>query len=57
MGMISTTFIRRNDIIKTYIVNLATFVEGDLKSPFSIATTLRCRGECYSIPWITPFYP
>ena len=25
-------------------VKLATVVEGDLKSPFSIATTLRCRG-------------
>ena len=30
---------------------LATFVESDLKAPFSIATTPRCRG-CYSIPWI-----
>ena len=34
-----------------------TEVEGDPKAPFSIATTLRCRGGCYSISWITPLYP
>ena len=39
-----------------YKKKLATLVEGDLKAPFSIATTLRCRGGCYSIPWITPLY-
>ena len=38
-------------------IMLATFVEGDLKAPFSIATTPRCRRECYSIPWIAPPYP
>ena len=38
-------------------VKLATLVEGDLKASFSIATTLRCRGERYSIPWIAPLYP
>ena len=34
--------------------NLATLVEGDPKALFSIATTLTCRGGCYSIPWIAP---
>ena len=29
-------------------LNLATFVEGDQKAPFSIATTPRCRGGHYS---------
>ena len=43
----------------TYIskVKLATIVEGDPKAPFSIATTPRCRGGRYSIPWIAPLYP
>ena len=31
-------------------VKLATIVEGDPKVPFSIATTLRCRGGHYSFP-------
>ena len=31
-----------------------TIVEGDLKAPFQIATTTRCRGGCYSFPWIAP---
>ena len=31
-------------------------VEGDQKDPLSIATTLRCRGGRYSIPWITLLY-
>ena len=35
---------------------LATVVEGDLKAPFSIATTPRCRGGRFSIPWIAPLY-
>ena len=38
-------------------IKLVTLVEGNLKAPFSIATTLRCRGGCYSIPWIAPLYP
>ena len=38
-------------------VKLATIVEGDLKAPFSIATTPRCRGGSFSIPWIAPLYP
>ena len=35
---------------------LVPLVEGDLKAPFSIATTQRCRGGHYSIPWIAPLY-
>ena len=40
-----------------YLVKLATLVEGDLKAPFSIATTPRCRGGYYSISWIASLYP
>ena len=29
-------------------------VEGDRKAPFSIATTLKCKGGCYSFTWIVP---
>ena len=29
----------------------STLAEGDPKAPFSIATTLRCREGCFSIPW------
>ena len=32
---------------------LATVIEGDLKVPFSIATTPRCMGGRYSFPWVT----
>ena len=39
------------------VVKLATIVRGDQKAPFSIATTLRCRGGCYFFPWIAPLYP
>ena len=39
------------------VVKLATLIEGDLKAPFSVATTPRCRGGHYSIPWIAPLYP
>ena len=34
------------------VVKLVTIVKGDPKAPFSIATTPRCRGGCYSIPRI-----
>ena len=34
------------------LVKLATFVEGDPKASFSIATTTRCRGGRYSILYI-----
>ena len=36
-------------------VKLATVVEGDPKAPFSIATTLRFRGGCYSFPGLLHF--
>ena len=39
-----------------YVKKRATVDEGDQKAPFSIATTLRCRGGCYSVPWIAPIY-
>ena len=38
-------------------VKLANLVEGNSKPPFSIATAPRCRGGCFSIPWIAPLYP
>ena len=38
-------------------MKLTTIVEGDLKAPFSIATTLGCREGRYSIHWIAPLYP
>ena len=38
-------------------VKLVTLVESDPKAPLSIATTQRCRGGCYSTPWIAPLYP
>ena len=41
-------------------IKFATLVEGDPKAPFSIATTLRCRVGCYSIPMsstMAPLYP
>ena len=34
-----------------------TVVEGDSKTPFSIATTLRCRQEHHFFSWIAPLYP
>ena len=50
--------IRMNHLISARPYNkLATVVEGDPKAPFSIATTPRCRGGCYSFPWIAPLYP
>ena len=33
-------------------VKLATLIKGDLKAPFSIATTPTCKGGRYSFPWI-----
>ena len=38
-------------------VKLTTVVEDNPKTPFSLATTPRCRGGRYSFPWIAPFYP
>ena len=34
------------------LVKLVTVVEGDLKAPFSIATTPLCRGGHHFFPWI-----
>ena len=34
-----------------------TIVKGDPKAPFSIVTIPKCRGGCYSFPWIAPLYP
>ena len=31
-------------------------IVSDPKAPFSVATTRRCRGGPYSIPWIAPLY-
>ena len=36
-------------------VKLATVVECDQKAPFSIATTLRCRGGLHSFPRLLHF--
>ena len=36
-------------------VKLATVVDGDLRGPFSIATTLGCRGRHYSFPGLLHF--
>ena len=41
--------------ILTIKVKLATIVEGNLKAPFSIATTPRCRGGRYSFPGLLHF--
>ena len=38
-------------------VKLAIVVEGNQKAPFSIATTLGCRGGRYSFPRTPPLYP
>ena len=38
-------------------VKLVTLVEGNLKAPFSIATTPRCRETCNFISFIAPLYP
>ena len=38
-------------------VKLATIVKGDLKAPFSIATTTRCKGGHYYFLWIASLYP
>ena len=37
------------------IVKLSTIVEGNLKAPFSIATTPMCRGGRYSFPGLLYF--
>ena len=54
---ISRSFKARIKKVQISKVKLATVVEGDQKAPFSIATTLKCRGGRYSFPWIAPLYP
>ena len=39
------------------VSKLATIVEGDVKVPFSRATSPRCKGGRYFFPWIPPLYP
>ena len=46
-----------NKSVKHKKVKLVTIFEGDPKAPFSIATALKCRGGCYSFPWIALLYP
>ena len=36
----------------SYVVSCAIIVEYDSNVPFTIATTLRCKGGCYSFPWV-----
>ena len=43
-------------IYKKVKLSCLPLVEDDLKAPFSVATTLRCRRGRYSFPWITSFY-
>ena len=40
-----------NSFINLHIIKWMTLVKGDLKAPFLIATTLRCRRGCYFFPW------
>ena len=57
MSMIQGSYLHLHFfIIFAHGTKLATVVEGDLKVPFSIATTPRCRGGCCSFLWIAPFY-
>ena len=46
---------KNNSDLEIYI-DISKVGEGDLKAPFSIATTLRYTGGCYSFPWIAPLY-
>ena len=43
--------------ISTIKVNLANLDEADPNDTFSIATTSRCKGGYYYIPWIAALYP
>ena len=47
---------RKSDTYSQKKYKLATVVESDPTSLFSIATTPRCRGDRYSFPWIAPLY-
>ena len=37
-----------------YVCVYIVIKEGNPKAPFSIATTLKCRGKHYSFPWTAP---
>ena len=54
-GCIYNIHVSVNVVQKSW--HMATVVEGDQKAPFSIATTVRCRGGRYSFHWIAPLYP
>ena len=41
----------------SWCLELVILVEGNPKAPFSIATTQKCTGGHYSIPWISLLYP
>ena len=45
------------EITTWWYMKLAIVVKGDQNVPLSIVTMLRCRGECYSFPWVAPPYP
>ena len=45
------------ECMPTKVSKVGDLVEGDSKASFSIATTVRCKGGCYSIPWIAPLHP
>ena len=47
----------QRDLIILSQGKLVTLVEGEPKPPFSIATTPRCRGGCYSSSGLDPLYP
>ena len=58
MGMYACIYIYIYIYIHIIIkVKLLTIVWGNLKAPFSISTTPRCRREYYFFPWIAPLYP
>ena len=41
---------------RIYEIKLANLAVGEPKASFSIATTTRCRGGLYSIPWNVLLY-
>ena len=51
---------KSGNLLKAIYINsksLATVVKGDPKALFSVATTPKYWGGCYSFPWIAPLYP
>ena len=51
------SFVAGLTYIQLFLIKLATLGKFDPMSPISIATTQRCGGWRYSIPWIAPIYP